>query len=189
MQVASEIIIVRSLTESDLGLFAVHRRAGRSKQRAININSAIARRLLSPALYECGKVKLNCICVFEGTDVREARQLGKTHKNWRLGGRKIKGEIFAKLDSKDFVLIRSVAGNDGSYPVTITFISRHTDRLLHAGLAAVVERKLTDSMAVYEEGVDGFSSIADHCPAKQWEETPAQPLPTSGGSTQLRPFP
>ena len=189
MQVSSEIIIVRSLTESDLGLFAVHRRAGRSKQRAININSAIARRLLTPALYKCGKVKLNCICVFEDTVVREARQLGKTHKNWRLGGRKIKGETFARLDSKDFVLIRSVAGNDGSYPVTITFISRHTDRLLHAGLAAVVERRLADSMAVYEEGVDGFSSIADHCPAKRWEETPAQPPPPSGKTTQLRPLP
>ena len=185
----SEIIIVRSLTESDLGLFAAHRRATRSKQRAININSSIARKLLSLTLYKRGKVNLNCICVFEDAVVREVRRFGKTHKNWRLGGKKIEGEIFARLDSKDFVLIRSVIGNNGSYPVTITFVSRHTDRVLHAGLAAIVGRKLTNSMMVYEEGVDGFDSIADHCPSQRWEEVCAQSHLPPAQSRPLPPMP
>ncbi len=184
-----EVIIVRSLAESDLGLFAAHRKAARSKQRAININSSIARKFLSPAVYKLGKTKLNCICVFGDTVVREARRFGKTHKNWRLGGKKIEGEIFATLDSKDFALIRSVAGNDGSYPVTITFVSRHTNRVVHAGLAAVVERKLTDSMTIFEEGVDGFGSIAEHCPCLSWDEAPAGPRSPAGRSRPIPPMP
>ena len=181
-----EIIVVRSLTESDLGLFAAHRTAARSKQRAININSPIARRLLSSDLYKMGQADLNCICTFGDTVVRETRRFGKTHKNWRLGGKKIEGEAFAKLDSKDFVLIRSIEGNDGSHPVTVTFISRHSHRVVHAGLAAIVEKTLAGSMALYEEGVDGFDSFADHCPALGWQK---QPISSESPSSQPRPIP
>jgi len=174
-----ELIIVRSLTESDLGLFTAHRAAARSKQRAININADVARKLLSPALYDRGEANLNCICSFGDNIVREVRRFGKTHKNWRLGGVKIDGDSFGKLDSKDFLLIRSVAGNDGTHPVTIRFVSRHTNRVLHAGLAAIVEKKLTGSMAIFEEGSEGFDSIAPQCPPMSWVDD-ASPLTPDG---------
>ncbi|AXV16592.1 hypothetical protein CYG48_13380 [Neorhizobium sp. SOG26] len=159
----SEIIIVRSLTESDLGLFAAHRAAATSKQRAIQMNVPVVRRLLSDEAFARGAVELSSTCTFGDTVNHEDRWLGKTGKNWRLGGNQIKGEVFAQLDCKDFLLLRSKVGNNGDTPITITFISRSTDRLLHAGLVAIVEKTLSSSMSVFEEGDALFASIARYC--------------------------
>ncbi len=176
-----ELIVVRSLTESDLGLFAAHRASARSKQRAININAGVARRILSPDLFDKGGGHLDCTCVFGENLIRSPRHFGKIHKNWRLGGTKIEGEAFALLDCKDFVLIRTVAGNDGSSPVTITFISRATDRVIHAGLVAIVETSLNQSMAVYSSASSGFNDLARYCPNSVEAET------ASGNSADRKP--
>ena len=48
----NEVIVVRSLTDSDLGLFAAHRPTTASKQRAININATIAQQLLASELID-----------------------------------------------------------------------------------------------------------------------------------------
>jgi len=169
---APELIVVRSLTESDLGLFAAHRASARSKQRAININSVVAKQMLSANLFEAGGGHLDCTCVFNGTRMRETRHFGKVNKNWRLGGTKIPGREFANLDSKDFVLIRTVAGNDGNSPVTLTFVSRNTERVVHAGLAALVEKALDRSMAVFHEGTEGFNALSPYCPMTDDKATP-----------------
>jgi hypothetical protein len=162
---APELIIVRSLTDSDFGLFAAHRGAASSNQRAIGINAKIARQLLSAPLFERQDSALDCVCVFGNVRSRARRSFKKVHKNWRLGGQKLEGDAFAQLDSKDFVLIRSVAGNDGSAPVLITFISKITDRVVHAGIAAIADRDLRGSMVVYREGEPGFSALDKYCPA------------------------
>lgn len=159
-----EIIVVRSLTDSDFGLFAAHRGGMVSKQRAIAIVAAVARRMLSPALYDSGGAMFECLVTFGRESIRSQRTLSKTGKNWRLGGKKIEGAAFASLDSKDFALIRTVAGNDGTTPLSIAFISRNTDRVAHAGIAAIVERQLESSMAVFEEGSDGFNALNPYCP-------------------------
>ena len=159
-----ELIVVRSLTESDLGLFAVHRPIIRAKQRAININSGVAKQMLSSDLFEKGGGQIGCICIFDNVRIQESRHFGKIGKNWRLGGNVIRGDGFSHLGPKDFVLIRTVAGNDGTSPITLTFISRKTNRVVHAGLAAIVERTLSQSMAVYVEGESGFSDLVPYCP-------------------------
>ena len=169
---AGEVIVVRSLAESDLALFAAHRAAATSKQRAIQINASVARQLLSAERFAEGGVDLSCTCVFGEHIVQEKRRLGKTGKNWRLGGNQIRGEAFSKLDCKDFILIRSPAGNDGSQPVTITFICRATERVVHAGLVAIVEKKLDQSMAVYHDGASGFADLARYCRAVPWTAPP-----------------
>jgi hypothetical protein len=163
-----ELIVIRSLTESDLGLFSAHRAATRSKQRAININAPVARQLLSEELFGQGGGHIDCFCVFGDLQIHETRYLGKAHKNWRLGGKKIEGDEFAKLDCKDFMLIRSVAGNDGTYPVTITFVGRKIERVIHAGIVAIVEKVLNRSMAVYVEGAPGFADLSRYCPAMEY---------------------
>ncbi len=160
---ARDVILVRSLTDSDLGLFAAHREAARSKQRAININAVLAHQLLSKSSFESGGGEFDCVCRFGDLVSREKRFFGKVGKNWRLGGSKIQGDVFAQLDSKDFVLIRSVAENDGTHPLTITFIAKNNDRVLHAGIAAIVERSLDQSMALYAEGEPGFADVAKYC--------------------------
>lgn len=185
-----EIIVVRSLTESDLGLFAAHRAEATSNQRAININADVARRLLSVARYAAGQADLMCICAF-GKELNFAiRRISKPKKNWRLGGEKIRGDIFGQLDSKDFALIRSVAKNDGSQPINIAFISKKTDRIIHAGLAAIVERRLNGSMVVFEEGNADFTSVATHCPRIPWTKTSTikKPLSSVTKKVALMPF-
>ncbi|WP_448208603.1 DNA double-strand break repair nuclease NurA [Azospirillum sp. sgz302134] len=175
-----ELVVVRSLTESDLGLFASHRAGLRGRQRAININASVARRLLSPELFETGEATLDCMCIFNGATNRESRRLNKSQKNWRLGGTKIGGEAFDAVDCKDFMLIRSPESNDGTYPVTLTFIAREVDPLAHAGLVAFVERSLEGSMAVYEEGTSRFEAIAKHCPPPPPRATAPVPPACSG---------
>ena len=162
--VANQLIIVRSLTESDLGIFSAHRQFARSKQRAININAQIARKLVSPEFFEKGEGTFDCLIVFGNIRIHESRHFGKTHKNWRLGGNKIVGEEFSKLDCKDFVLIRSVENNDGTSPIIITFACREIDRVVHAGIAAIVERSLDRSMAVFTSNDPGFSDLEKYCP-------------------------
>ncbi|HJW28863.1 MAG TPA: hypothetical protein VJ508_06385, partial [Saprospiraceae bacterium] len=170
----NELIIVRSLTESDLGLFGVHRPSMRAKQRAIQINSSVAKRLVSPEIFENRGGYFDCVCIFGDIRIHEQRHIGKPGKNWRLGGNKIDGALFAKLDCKDFVLIRSVASNDGSHPVTITFACRATDRIVHAGIAAIVEKVIDKSMAVYSEGAPGFADLARYCPTTGTSPLPAK---------------
>jgi hypothetical protein len=179
---APEIIVVRSLVESDLGLFAAHRAAAKSKQRALNVNADIARRLLSKEAFDAGGANLNCVCAYGDVVVRESRRLGKSSKNWRLGGHKIEGNAFAELDCKDLALIRTRAGNDGTQPVTIVFISKARDRVVHAGLAAILERQLDGSMAAFEEGDTQFDDLAVHGAAIPWDDpSPSVKLTLSPG--------
>lgn len=169
---AKEIIVVRSLTDSDFGLFAAHRGGMVSKQRAIAIVASVARKMLSPELYDSGGAMFECSVVFGGETIRSQRMLSKTGKNWRLGGKKIEGAAFATLDSKDFVLIHSVASNEGSVPLSITFIGRNKDRVAHAGLAAFVGRQLESSMVVFDEGSDGFQALKPYCQTDHVQPAP-----------------
>ena len=162
---AGELIVVRSLTESDLGLFAAHRPTTRSKQRAININSGVAKQMLSSDMFEKSGGQIECICIFDNIRIQEPRHFGKIKKNWRLGGNMIRGKQFSHLGPKDFVLIHTIAGNDGTSPITLTFISRKTNRVVHAGLAAIVEKTLNQSMAVYIKGEPGFGDLIPYCSA------------------------
>jgi hypothetical protein len=169
---AHELIVLRSLKSSDLGLFAAHRSFATSKQRAININSKIAERLVSPRVFAQGGTTLDCVCTLGDFSERSARHFGKVHKNWRLGGNKLEGQIFAKVDSVDFVLIRSVEGNDGSAPVSVTFVARDIDGKAHANLVSIVDGRIKQSMTVFAEGDQGFEDIAAYVLA------PPLPSPT-----------
>lgn len=157
---ANEIIAVRSLTDSDLGIFAAHRPAISSKQRALNINAHIAYRLLSPEYFNSSKANFECQIILGSTFQSSRRDFSKVGKNWRLGGKKIEGEEFEQLDSRDFALIRSVEHNEGAYPITILFVSRAIERLKHAQVVRLVEPTMKDSMAVYLEGSAGFQELS-----------------------------
>jgi hypothetical protein len=155
-----EIIIVRSLAESDLGIFSAHRPSAPSKQRAIAMTSRAAKQLLSRRLFDEGGTEMDVICVYGGYSTRELRHLGKVTKNWRLGGHKIITSACAFLDSKDFVLIRSVKGNDGDRPIVMTFVGRQRERLLHAGIVASLENSFDNSVAVIASGSETFDALS-----------------------------
>ena len=160
-----EIIVVRSLAESDLGIFSMHRLSATSKQRAIALTTPAARRLLSDRLFAAGGDDLDLICIYGGYGNRELRNIGKVGKNWRLGGHKITANACAFLDSKDFVLLRSVAGNDGDHPILMTFIGRQREQLLHAGIVASLADDFRKSVAVITAGSDAFAALSAAFPA------------------------
>lgn len=161
-----ELIIVRSLTDSDMGLFAAHRKATASRQRAIALTTPAAERLVHPeVLHEKGG-DFDCICLFGAAMNREIRRINKGGKNWRLGGSQLDHEVFRDLDSRDFALIRSVPHNDGSSPILLTFVGRRSHQLVQAGLAAMLANGvLQHSVAIFEEGKSGFSALSDLFPA------------------------
>jgi len=159
-----EVIVVRSLAESDLGIFSAHRVHATSKQRAIALTTPVARVLLSPRLYAAKGSRMDVICVYGSNGIRELRHIGKVGKNWRLGGKKIEAGACAFLDSKDFVLIRTVERNDGDLPLLMTFVGRQRERLLHAGIGASLVGRFTDSTAILRQGTDAFDALADAFP-------------------------
>lgn len=171
-----EIIIVRSLAESDLGIFSMHRLSATSKQRAVALTTPVARHLLSDSLFAAGGGDLDLICVYGGYANRELRNIGKVGKNWRLGGRKITASACAFLDSKDFLLLRSVAGNDGDHPMLMTFVGRQRERLLHAGIVASLADHFRDSVAVVAAGSDAFAALSAAFPAVPADLAVAAPL-------------
>lgn len=186
-----ELLVIRSLTDSDLGIFAAHRKFAKSKQRAVNINAPIAEVMLAPKNFAAGTISLDCIYRFAHIQNRENRHFGKIHKNWRLGGKKLEHPDFAELDSKDFMLLRTVAGNDGSHPVFVTFISKKIHRIVHAGIVATLDDHLKNSMAYFHEGDTGFVDIAKHCPKplrKTWKPKPKS-IPTPDLSFPPMPSP
>ncbi len=162
----SELIIVRSLTDSDMGLFAAHRKATASHQRAIALTTRAAKRLLHPDVFEEKGGDFDCICLFGSAMNREIRKVNKGGKNWRLGGSQLDHEVFRDLDSRDFALIRSVSHNDGSSPILLTFVGRHSHQLIQAGLVAMLANgELQHSVAIFDEGKSGFSALSDLFPA------------------------
>jgi hypothetical protein len=171
---SNEIIVVRSLTTSDLGLFASHRASAHSKQRALNINAEAAKRLLSYKLFKRRSCQLNCQIFFGDFTQNEVRHLGKSKKNWRLGGKKIEGAQFAELDSLDFALIKSIEGNDGTHPVHILFVAKTKERVKHAKIGRLLEPTIKRSMAVYRVGSAGFDDLAQFFP-EQVRYQPAKP--------------
>ena len=70
------------------------------------------------------------------------------------------------------MLLRSVPANDGTHPVVIAFICRKTHRIVHAGIAAVVEKHLHASMAVFNDDHESFHDLAVHCSAPVPEGDP-----------------
>jgi hypothetical protein len=152
---SSEIIIVRSLADSDMGLFSAHRKATTSKQRAIALTTRAVKELLHPDVLRSEGAEFDCISVFGLSTNREPR----------LGGRQIEGRDFADLDAKDFALIRSRRHNDGSAPILITFIGRRSHRWIQAGLAATLERLFHQSVAIFGEDAPDFQTLADLFPS------------------------
>ena len=185
----TEVILVRSLADSDLGLFSSHRASATSKQRAIALTSPAARTLLSPRLHAARGGEFDLICVYGTAATREPRHIGKVGKNWRLGGRKLAGSEFAFLDSRDFALVRSVRGNDGDAPMMMTFVGRQRERLVHAGIVAMIGERLRDGVAVVAEGVDAFDALvaAFPCVPAQLALGPARGVVEDDGEDLLSP--
>ncbi len=101
-------------------------------------------------------------CVFNSRSTIAVRPLKKSSKNWRLGGAKFDWPEFKELGCKDFLLIRSVEWNDGKYPLSLSFVTKKSQRVAHAGLAD--KTPFTHSMAAIIVGTPLAGLIAKYCP-------------------------
>lgn len=160
MENRDEIIVIRSLAESDLGIFTAHRAAATSKQRAIAVTTPVAKALLSERLFDSGGADMDVICVYGAYGNREPRNIGKVTKNWRLGGRKIDASACGFLDSKDFVLLRSIKRNDGDHPILMTFVGRQRERLMHVGIVASLANRFRGSVTMVDSGSEAFQALS-----------------------------
>jgi hypothetical protein len=159
-----ELIVVRSLTDSDMGLFASHRKATASRQRAIALTAPAAQQLLDARVLRDRGGDYDCICIFGSAMNREVRRINRGGKNWRLGGRQLDHEAFLELDSRDFALIRSVRHNDGSSPILLTFIGRRSHRFVQVGLSATLSRALQHNVAIFDDAHEVFAALAELFP-------------------------
>lgn len=184
MRKRDEIIVVRSLAESDLGIFSMHRLSATSKQRAIALTTRVAKRLIDESLFTTGGADFDVICVYGGYANRELRNIGKVGKNWRLGGHKITANGCAFLDCKDFVLLRSVSGNNGDSPILMTFVGRQRERLLHAGIVASLKDDFRDSVVVVTAGTEAFTALSAAFPAVPADLAVGVPLPEDDSPAQ-----
>src|SRR5262249_33460864 len=137
-------VFLRRLTESDLGLFAACRPKIQSKQRAININAAIAEAMLPRDARRRGEIQLFTKRFPSGP--LETRLLKKTHKNWRLGGRKIEGGEFACLAPDDWFIPRYEVDDDRNVSLTWRTVSRSSDSELWGEIEQEGERRLVNGM-------------------------------------------
>ena len=181
-----EIIVVRSLAVSDLGLFGPQRKGLAAKQRAIALTTPVARRMLSSRLFTLERGALDVICVYGNYAGREQRHVGRVGKNWRLGGNQISDSPFAFLDGKDFVVLRTTEHNDGDDPVLMTFVGRQRERIMHAGIVAILDGRLKDSVAVLDRGTDAYDAIAATLPCIPARLVFGQPDAIAGPEPLLR---
>ncbi len=176
-------IIIRELTSSDLGWFAEPQDSGRvaSKQRAINFNAAVVAAILPRALQDAQEVKVRARCLRAEALHVEDRPLAKVGKNWRLGGRKVRGEIFGKAQPGDLFICQLNLDGKQPFDLSWTVVMQATDPTQHAALAGKLAPRLKDGMTLFSDDdnnlVTLFASLLAAAPpaAEPEKKVPAPP--------------
>lgn len=184
-----EVIILRQLSSSDLGWFAELRDRGlvASKQRAINFNANIITQILPPEIVDRGEVIISANCVHPGALGEESRILKKVGKNWRLGGRKVKGDVFLKTKPDDFFLARLRIPPQPPYEMDWTVIAQELDEESHRKMSTHFGSRLSGRMT-FVPGDDASATELSNLLAAQLDsatsdvqfsesKSPWQPLP------------
>ncbi|MGA3267416.1 MAG: hypothetical protein ABSE16_11400 [Verrucomicrobiota bacterium] len=169
-----EILILRQLSSSDLGWFAELRNKGLvvSKQRAINFNADIITEILPPDIVGRGEVMINAKCIHPGAPGEESRILKKVGKNWRLGGRKVKGDVFLRTKPGDFFLARLRIPPQPPYEMDWTVIAQDLDQENHSKMSTHFGSRLSGRMT-FLEGDDTNAIELSNLLAAQLDPTPS----------------
>lgn len=169
-----EVLILRQLSSSDLGWFAELRDRGlvASKQRAINFNANIIIEILPPEIVGRGEVMINAKCVHPGAPGEENRILKKVGKNWRLGGRKVQGDVFLKTKPGDFFLARLRIPPRPPYEMDWTVINQDLDEESHRKMSAHFGSRLSGRMT-FIPGDDTNATELSNLLAAQLDPVPS----------------
>lgn len=151
------VIVVRELATSDLGWFAAKRPFIKSKQRAININARVMELLVGPT--EEGFL-VTATCTHPRARHTEERALGRVHKNWRLGGRQVVGDVFAQVAEGDLFVASVTLKHGRPTAILWTVVMGEAEPAAFARTARVVRQITADRMAVLEEGSEGFAALS-----------------------------
>jgi hypothetical protein len=145
-------LIVRQLSASDLGWFAALQEKGiPAKQRAINFNAAIVTAILPAEAVERGEVALRARCLRPEAPHEQDRPLRKVGKNWRLGGPKVPGNVFAQAQAGDFLVCKLTTSRDPPYDFSWNLVTEALEPARHAALAANLGPHLSDRMAFFSD--------------------------------------
>lgn len=173
-------LVVRQLSSSDLGWFAALQEKGIvAKQRAINFNAAIIAATLPADAIRRGEVMLHAKCVRPEAPHEQDRPLRKVGKNWRLGGPKVPGDVFAKTQAGDFLICRLTMNGQPPYELSWTLVAEALEPDRHAALTAHLGPHLADRMALFSDN-DALLALFDtllSTPVHKPESTPTAPPP------------
>ena len=81
----------------------------------------------------------------------EERPLSKVGKNWRLGGKKVRGEIFRNVEPGDFFVSQLDVGAKQPFEFHWTVIMRATEPTQHESLASKLAPRLQDGMTLFSD--------------------------------------
>lgn len=188
MKDETEAIIIRELTASDLGWFAALRDRGMvaSKQRAINFNATVVSAVLPSKALKNGIVTVKATCVRQGAEATETRTLKKVHKNWRLGGHKVPGEVFVNLRPGDLFICRLVIGSEPPYEMQWSVIIKALDPDLWDSLSQDLKFHLSDRMALFN-GKSNLLALFNALLISAVTPAPAQASPGADTDHQYPP--
>jgi hypothetical protein len=153
-------VLVRILTESDLGWFAALRPRVKSKQRAVNINTSIIQRILPDALKQSEGFEVLAECVFPGAHASEVRGLSRVHKNWRLGGKAVKGDVFSQVSAGD-LFVAEFDGLASPRPTLRWSIVLQHDAVEHELIQSAFDHQFEDGMAACRADADDYRLVTD----------------------------
>ncbi len=174
--------IVRVLAESDLGWFAALRPRVKSKQRAININGVVIQRILPQRLRESTRFDVTAECVMPGARATETRVLSRVHKNWRLGGTAVKGDVFARVAAGDF-LVAEFDGAVGPLPTLRWSVVTQANAVECEMIRAALDHQLQDGMASFRGDAAEYRVVSSLLDSHREQVVQPGPLTTASDMT------
>lgn len=178
-----EVMLLRQLSSSDLGWFAELRDRGlvASKQRAINFNASIIAEILPTDVVGRGEVIISAKCVHPSAPAEENRILKKVGKNWRLGGKKVKGDVFLKIKPGDFFLAHLRIPSEPPFEMEWTVIAQDLDQETHQQMATRFGSRLSGRMT-FLHGDDADAIELSNLLASQTQPSTSDVLFSEAGS-------
>jgi hypothetical protein len=148
----STSIVLRQLTGSELGWFAVARRAGRAKgnQRGINFNAAVMECLFTPVARKSGKILV--VTTRFADNNTQTRPIRRQKKNWRLVGDRVQGVGLEHVAEGDYFWASiDVPADSGPARVIWDVVCLATDAERHSRLSREYSTHLLNRMACWYE--------------------------------------
>ncbi len=195
-----KLLVLRRLTGSELGWFAValHKGKARGGQKGINFNAKVVRRIFD-GIPELLDFEVRTVRYSDGQ--AQSRPFKKQTKNWRLVGSMIKGYGLDLVDVGDFFWCIVELPDRGQPTLIWDVVSRKQQSDVHALIVRDFGSQLIDSMAVWDVEENGAKRLyellglealtsensSQNVGPSSSGNSPSSGKPLRSGSSALRP--